>query len=103
MCQTAVANAGGLVCDTFKEFEQLMALCTRLHKKKIGGRRIGVVSNAGFETVGMADTIRGARYEVEMAALHDDTIKRMTDGLTTQGLTAIVNVRNPSRPDPHGR
>ena len=80
-----------------------MALCTRLHRKKIGGRRIGVVSNAGFETVGMADTIRGARYEVEMAALHGDTIKRMTDALTHPGSDGHRQRAQSSRPDPHGR
>lgn len=95
VCQTAVANAGGIVCDTFKEFEQLMALCTCLHDKPVAGRRIGAISNAGFETVGMADTIRGARYEIELASPAEETIAKLTAVLESHKLSALVNVRNP--------
>ena len=63
VCQAAAGHAGALVAETFKEFEQLLELCTLLHGRRVGGKRIGVVSNAGYETVGMADAIQGEHYE----------------------------------------
>ncbi len=95
VCQTAVVNAGAIVTDTFKEFEQLMELATALHGKKVGGRRIGVISNAGYETVGMADAILGARYQLEIPELAKTTAGRIRKKLTEQRLDTLVNVRNP--------
>ena len=47
----------------------MLELCTALHDKPVEGVRIGAVSNAGFETVGIADAIRGQRYRVQIAEL----------------------------------
>jgi acyl-CoA synthetase (NDP forming) len=95
VCQAAAAQAGALVTDTFKEFEQLLELATALHSKKVGGVRIGALSNAGFETVGMADAIRGQRYEIEMAELSPESAARLAAVLSKHGLERLVNARNP--------
>ena len=95
VCQAAAAQAGALVTDTFKEFEQLVELCTALHGKPVGGVRVGVVSNAGFETVGMADAIQGQRYEVEMATLSPESTKRLAAVLKENRLGGLANPRNP--------
>lgn len=95
VCQAAAAQAGALVTDTFKEFEQLLELATALHSRKVGGVRIGAVSNAGFETVGMADAIRGQRYEIEMAELSAASTARLAAVLGRHGLERLVNARNP--------
>jgi len=95
VCQTAVGNAGAIVVDTFKEFEQLVGLATLLHGKEVGGRRIGVISNAGFETVGMADAILGARYQLEIPALSADAADSIAQVLASRKLETLVNVRNP--------
>ena len=95
VCQTAAANAGALVTDTFKEFEQLVALATTLHGKEVRGRRIGAVSNAGYETVGMADAILGARYQLEIPELTTGTVRRMAKELAAHRLDTLVNVCNP--------
>jgi acyl-CoA synthetase (NDP forming) len=93
--QAAASQAGALVADTFKEFEQMLELCTALHGKTVGGVRIGAVSNAGFETVGMADAIQGQRYRVAMASLSEDSVTRLGDALKEHGLDRLVNARNP--------
>ncbi|MCO6438937.1 MAG: indolepyruvate oxidoreductase subunit beta [Phycisphaerae bacterium] len=95
ICQTAVAHAGAIVTDTFKEFEQLLELSTALHAKEVRGRRIGAISNAGFETVGMADAILGMRYELEIARLSENTIENLSTRLRTLKLEGLINVRNP--------
>jgi acyl-CoA synthetase (NDP forming) len=95
ICQVAAAQAGALVADTFKEFEQMLELCTALHAKRVDGVRVGVVSNAGFETVGMADAIQGQRYEVEIASLSEKSTERLSAVLREQGLGGLANPRNP--------
>lgn len=95
VCDAAVANAGAIVTDTFKEFEQLMELSTALHGKSVSGRRIGAISNAGYETVGMADAIVGARYQVELARPAEKTLARIAETLEKYKLRALINVRNP--------
>jgi indolepyruvate ferredoxin oxidoreductase beta subunit len=95
ICQAAADQAGALVADTFKEFEQLLELCTALHDKKVRGVRVGVISNAGFETVGMADAIKGQRYQVELGELSADSAGRLARVLEANRLGGLVNPRNP--------
>jgi acyl-CoA synthetase (NDP forming) len=95
VCQAAAAQAGALVADTFKEFEQMLELCTALHDKPVNGVRIGAVSNAGFECVGIADAIRGQRYRVQIAELSADADAKLAAVMEAGGLSRLVNARNP--------
>ncbi|MBU0719637.1 MAG: acetate--CoA ligase family protein, partial [Planctomycetes bacterium] len=95
VCEAAVTNAGGVVAGTFKEFEQLVELGTALHDKDIGGCRLGAISNAGFETVGMADNILGERYAVEMPKLSEATANKIANHLREFRIDTLVNARNP--------
>lgn len=95
VCQSAVAQAGAIVVDTFKEFEQLLELSTALHEKTVAGRRVGVVTNAGFEAVGMADAIQGPRYRVEIPPLRPQTVSQLGRLLEQHQLNGLVNPRNP--------
>lgn len=95
VCQTALASAGAIVTDTFKEFEQVLEIATRFHDRSVGGRRIGVISNAGFEAVGMADAILGARYELEMPNLSAESAQQIATALVRANLGSLVNIRNP--------
>jgi indolepyruvate ferredoxin oxidoreductase beta subunit len=95
ICQAASEQAGALTADTFKEFEQMLELCTALHDKPVHGVRVGAVSNAGFETVGMADAIQGQRYEVSMASLSKKSVLRLGEVLQKHKLAGLVNARNP--------
>jgi acyl-CoA synthetase (NDP forming) len=95
ICQAAAAQAGALVADTLKEFEQILELCVALHGKRVGGVRLGAVSNAGFETVAIADAIRGEHDRVEMARLSEGSVARLVRVLERHGLDRLVNARNP--------
>jgi indolepyruvate ferredoxin oxidoreductase beta subunit len=95
VCQAAAGHAGALVADTFKEFEQLLEIGTALHDKRVGGVRLGVISNAGFETVGMADAISGQRYAVEIATLGEPSLERLRSMIEGHRLRGLVNARNP--------
>ena len=99
VCLAATANAGALVVESFKEFEQLVDLATALHGKSRAAfgavPRLGAVSNAGFETVGMADAVIGRNYRVEMATLSDESKQKLVQVLTGHKLGKLVNARNP--------
>lgn len=95
VCLAAATQAGAIVVDTFKEFEQVLELATRFHRTTVRGCRVAVMSNAGFEAVGMADAVQGARYQVDMATLSEATIERIKIALEAGGLGSLVNPRNP--------
>ncbi|MBI4881710.1 MAG: indolepyruvate oxidoreductase subunit beta [Planctomycetes bacterium] len=95
VCLAAVANAGALVVETFKEFEQLIELATAMHNKEVGGLRVGAVSNAGFEAVAMADRIIDSRYRLEMAPLSPASETRLREVLVRHKLDRLVDPRNP--------
>ena len=54
---SVVRQAGALVAEDFNSFDDLFYIAGALHHKKIGGNRLGAISGAGFEAVGMADFI----------------------------------------------
>ncbi|MBI5610147.1 MAG: indolepyruvate oxidoreductase subunit beta [Deltaproteobacteria bacterium] len=91
----AAEQAGAIVVETFKEFEQLLELCAALHGKSVSGTRLGVMSNAGFETVGMADALVGPRYRLELAQTGQGTVDDLRAILAKGGLANLVNPRNP--------
>jgi indolepyruvate ferredoxin oxidoreductase beta subunit len=95
VCQAAAGQSGALFADTFKEFEQLIEIGTALHDKHVAGVRLGVISNAGFETVGMADAIDGQRYTVEIAELSEASTAKLKQVIDDSGLGRLVNARIP--------
>jgi acyl-CoA synthetase (NDP forming) len=95
VCEAAVGNAGGLVCETFKEFENLLEIASHLCGRKVGGTRIGAISNAGYETVGMADAVTGPHYAVELPAPGETTTAQLQQILERHKLQSLVTVRNP--------
>ena len=95
VCAAAAANAGALVAETFKEFEFLTEIACQLHDRSIGGTRIGAISNAGYETVGMADAVAGPQYEVSLPPLSDRCAEQIRRIVAHHRLESLVNVRNP--------
>ncbi len=51
-------HAGVVVAESLADFEDLTRLFTFLLGKKVAGRRLGAISNAGFECVAFADNLR---------------------------------------------
>ena len=95
IAMAAAAHAGAIVTESFKEFEQLLELATYLHGKQVNGRRLFTMSNAGMETVRMADSIRGPRYEVSVNKLSDELREGVIKVLGQHKLDRLVNPRNP--------
>lgn len=95
VCESCVRQAGGIVTQTFSQFEHLLMLAQRLHHKKILGNRLAAVSGAGFEAVGMADNIQSDDFQMKMAVLSPATIAEVQEVLREKGLGALVEVKNP--------
>jgi acetate---CoA ligase (ADP-forming) len=95
LCESILEQAGVMVCSDFGDFSDLFYLAPLLHKKTFNGNRIGAVSGAGFETVGMADGLSTDDYSMQMAQLDSTTIKQLEDILIAKKLDALMEVRNP--------
>ncbi|MBU0754514.1 MAG: acetate--CoA ligase family protein [Planctomycetes bacterium] len=95
VCESCVKQAGALVAQTFTEFEDLIRLALGLHDKKVSGNRIAALSNAGYESVGMADNILGEDFVLEMAPLEPETRTKLEGVLEKGRLQNLVDVKNP--------
>ncbi|TRZ90606.1 MAG: CoA-binding protein [Rhodocyclaceae bacterium] len=92
---SVVRQAGAIVAEDFNSFDDLFYMAGALHKKKIGGNRLGAISGAGFEAVGMADFIESDSFAMKMGALDPATVKQLEEILLAKKLNALVEVRNP--------
>ena len=92
---SVVRQAGALVAEDFNSFDDLFYIAGALHHKKIGGNRLGAISGAGFEAVGMADFIESPTFTMKMGDLEPDTIRNLEEILLAKKLNALVEVRNP--------
>lgn len=83
--------AGAIVADTLDDFTDLIALFSLLRSCPVYGRRLGAVSNAGYECVAIADRLG----ELELAPLTGTTRARLATQLEVSRLTTVVDVHNP--------
>jgi len=95
VCESCVRQAGAIVARNFTEFQNLVMLAQRLNKKPISGNRLAALSAAGFEAVGIADSIESDDFAMRLAPLHDETKQRLASLLKTKRLDTLVTIRNP--------
>ncbi|MBI5108969.1 MAG: CoA-binding protein [Rhodocyclales bacterium] len=93
--ESVVRHAGAIVAEDFNSFDDLFYIAGALHDKAIGGRRLGAISGAGFEAVGMADSIESETFAMEMGVLEAGTVTALEGVLKAKKLDALVEVRNP--------
>ncbi len=93
--EAVLRQAGAIVAQDLNAFDDLFYMAGALHHNKIGGNRLGAISGAGFEAVGMADAITTDSFSLQMGELHSDTVKRIEEVLRAKRLDALVEVRNP--------
>jgi acyl-CoA synthetase (NDP forming) len=95
VCESCIHQAGAMVARTFTEFEDLFRLTRILRGKRVAGPRLAAVSNAGYESVGMADNILGEDYALEMAPFEEETRQKLEQVLEEGRLHTLVDVKNP--------
>jgi len=95
VCESCIHQSGAMVADNFTQFEDLFMLASRLHGATINGNRLAAVSGAGFEAVGMADSIQGDDFEMKMAVFSSDTENKLAELIKNYRLDTLVDVKNP--------
>jgi acyl-CoA synthetase (NDP forming) len=95
VCATALRQAGAMVADDFNEFSDLLRLCLHLRGKAVRGNRLMAVSNAGYESVGMADSIKRVHSELRLVTLGGRTEETLGLSLGEFKLDRLVDVKNP--------
>lgn len=87
VCEELARAAGAIVASSLDQFEDDVVTFTLLHGRLAAGRRVAVLSNAGFEATAAADTLRG----LELA----DLARPTRDGLAALLPPGIMDVHNP--------
>ena len=95
VCESCIQQAGGIVARSFSEFEELLILSQRLHDREILGNRLAALSGAGFEAVGMADSIHSDEFQMRMANFTKATQKQLQGLIEQHRLEGLVTVKNP--------
>lgn len=91
ICQTALAHAGAFVAADFQEFSQMLELATFLEGRKTAGKRLFAITNAGMESVGMADHVPAGSFQNPSSGFSND----LTKAIQQRGLQTLVSARNP--------
>jgi acyl-CoA synthetase (NDP forming) len=95
VCKALLEQEGVIVTETIDSFENTVKGLCFLADKKIRGRRVGLISNAGFECVIMSDSIRGDDCSLELASFSAPTVERIAAVMEPLGITELQDVRNP--------
>lgn len=88
--EAILTQAGCMVAHSFGEWGNLLMLSSLLAGRSVGRGRMGAISNAGYETVGMADTCT-----LSFADLKPETHQRILGILQTFRLLTLQDIRNP--------
>jgi acyl-CoA synthetase (NDP forming) len=95
VCENAIAQAGAFVASDFGEFSDFLRVTLPLRGKRASGNRLAAVSNAGYESVGMADSIRSNGAELVLPAFEAPTVEALAKILSDNRLDGLVDVKNP--------
>jgi len=82
-------STGAIVVDNFTEFEDLIKISSYLSNYNLKELRLGILSNAGFETVGIADNT------LSFAKFSNETKSKIYDILKKTKIDKLVNINNP--------
>jgi acyl-CoA synthetase (NDP forming) len=94
VARALLSEAGALVAETFDDFEDLAQFACFCHGRSMGEGRLFAISNAGFETAGMADSI-APQGPLRAIVPEGSFAKKLAKILAQHKLDSIVDVRNP--------
>lgn len=83
--------AGAIIADSLDDFTDLVSMFTLLQSKGVHGRRVGAVSNAGYECVVIADSLG----DLTLPRFTCDTEARLTATFELARISTLVDVHNP--------
>ncbi len=98
-CRQVLPEAGVELTETFEDFENRVRLARALGPERgPAGHapQVAVVSNAGFECVGIADNLaRASEGRLELAKLGEYTREKLQQAFVEGRLDSLVDVKNP--------
>ena len=94
LAKAILEDAGVFVAEDIREFETWVRNAPLLAGKAVRGRRVGLVSNAGFECVIMSDTLTNGE-RLTLAGFGAETLARINDALRPLGIDKLQDVHNP--------
>ena len=83
--------AGAIVADSLDDFTDLVSMFTLLQSKGVYGRRVGAVSNAGYECVAIADNLGN----LSLPPFTCCTDARLAAAFELARISALADVHNP--------
>jgi acyl-CoA synthetase (NDP forming) len=92
--RSVLEQAGAVVAADLAEFENFLKALVFLQGKSCRGRRAGLISNAGFECVVLADNLKDGTG-LDLAAFTDGTARRIGAVLRPLGIDRLQDVHNP--------
>ncbi len=95
VCDSALRQAGAIIARNFTEFQDLVLLAEAFRHTPVRGRRLGVVSGAGFEAVGMADSIHADEFSMSLGSYSNATREAIQTVIRNHHLEKLVTVSNP--------
>ncbi len=95
VCESCVREAGAIVVRNFTEFQDVLFLAETLHNKEVCGKRLGAISGAGCESVGMADSLHSIEYSMGLGTFTEQTRTALSALIQRKKLTKLVAVQNP--------
>jgi acyl-CoA synthetase (NDP forming) len=95
VCNALLTQAGALVAGDVSEFSDLFYLSDCMRDKTVGGKRLGAVSGAGYDTVAIADSTQVGDFAMTLATISPSTRDRFMTILAAKKLDALMEVRNP--------
>ena len=95
VCENCIRQAGAIMARNFTEFQELILLAEAFRNDAVNGRRLGAVSGAGVEAVGMADSIQSDEYSMSLGAYAESTRSAMQSCINEKHLDKLVTIANP--------
>jgi acyl-CoA synthetase (NDP forming) len=92
--RSVLEQAGAIVAADLFEFESFMKALVFLGEKKVRGRRAGLMSNAGFECVVLADNLKDGSG-LELAPFAPETTQKIVATLRPLGIDRLQDIHNP--------
>ena len=89
--RSVMQDAGAIIVESFSDFEDIMKLSVLWGEFKFKGKRLAIISNAGFEAVGMADNLSN----MSLGKLDKKTLDAMTSALKEGKIDTLVSASNP--------
>lgn len=87
--KSIIENSGAIVVESFSDFENTLKLT--LMFKNIKPLNLGIISNAGFETVGMADSLG----KLKLSNFSLETKEKIKNSLAKSKIDKLVAIHNP--------